>query len=197
MTARRLRGRIENILASRRRPSIGPRVAATRRAGTALSNIFSPARPNARSSITPRCCIPRCRTHCAAACAQWSSGAGLEWLVLTATRTSETLGAGWHESASTSAWVIPGHRMKAAEEHCVPLSRRSIEILREMEAMNRGPGVLRLRQAGQAGPADVPAAAAAARSSMGWCRWASKFVPRLVRRLHRLPARGHRARAGP
>lgn len=54
----------------------------------------------------------------------------LEFAILTATRTSEVLGATWGEVDSAKAiWTIPATRMKAGKEHRVPLPERAIEIL--------------------------------------------------------------------
>jgi integrase len=53
-----------------------------------------------------------------------------ELLILTATRTSEVLGATWTEvDLEAKVWTIPGARMKAGREHRVPLSARVVEIL--------------------------------------------------------------------
>ena len=58
----------------------------------------------------------------------------LEFCILTATRTSETLGTVWSElDLEKGVWVIPAQRMKAGHEHRVPLSPRAIEILKAME----------------------------------------------------------------
>jgi integrase len=54
----------------------------------------------------------------------------LEFLVLTAARTGEVLGAKWEEiDLKEKVWVIPAARMKMDAEHRVPLSDRSVEIL--------------------------------------------------------------------
>lgn len=53
----------------------------------------------------------------------------LEFLILTAGRTGEVLGARWSEIADGKTWVIPAARMKAAKEHRVPLSERAVELL--------------------------------------------------------------------
>ena len=59
----------------------------------------------------------------------------LEFLILTATRTNETLGAKWSEFNFTQYhWMIPRERMKAGREHRIPLSPRAIEILKLMQA---------------------------------------------------------------
>jgi hypothetical protein len=53
----------------------------------------------------------------------------LEFLILTATRTSEALNAAWVEFDFEAAiWTIPTTRMKARVEHRVPLSQRALEI---------------------------------------------------------------------
>lgn len=58
----------------------------------------------------------------------------LEFTLLTATRKSESRFAKWSEiNFKDRTWTIPGDRMKGGLEHCVPLSARAIEILREME----------------------------------------------------------------
>jgi integrase len=54
----------------------------------------------------------------------------LEFVILTATRTSEVLGATWGEvDLAKAIWTIPATRMKAGKEHRVPLPVRAIEIL--------------------------------------------------------------------
>ena len=59
----------------------------------------------------------------------------LEFLILTATRTNETLGARWDEvSLETATWTVPKERMKTGEEFSVPLSERALDILRTLEA---------------------------------------------------------------
>ena len=58
----------------------------------------------------------------------------LEFVILTATRTSEALNATWDEfDLDAEVWTIPAARMKARVEHRVPLSRPAIEILRDLE----------------------------------------------------------------
>ncbi|HEX4710678.1 tyrosine-type recombinase/integrase [Phenylobacterium sp.] len=54
----------------------------------------------------------------------------LEFLILTACRSSEVLGATWPEfDLQRRIWTIPASRTKAGREHRVPLSWRAIEIL--------------------------------------------------------------------
>jgi integrase len=58
----------------------------------------------------------------------------LEFLILTAARTGEVIGARWSEiDLLDKVWTLPAARMKAHREHRVPLSTRALEILREMQ----------------------------------------------------------------
>src|SRR5215831_1683903 len=60
----------------------------------------------------------------------------LEFLVLTATRTGETLGAIWDEvDIEARLWTIPAERMKAGKEHRVPLSGATLAVLEQMHAI--------------------------------------------------------------
>lgn len=61
------------------------------------------------------------------------SARALEFTILTAGRSGETLGARWAEIDVPSAtWTIPGHRMKGGRQHRVPLTDRAVAILEEM-----------------------------------------------------------------
>jgi integrase len=54
----------------------------------------------------------------------------LEFTILTAVRTSESIRARWDEiDAETAIWTIPGDRIKASREHRVPLSRAASKAL--------------------------------------------------------------------
>jgi integrase len=60
----------------------------------------------------------------------------LEFAILTAARTGEVRGATWSEfDLAEKLWTVPGERMKAGRVHRVPLSRRAVAILREMEKL--------------------------------------------------------------
>ncbi len=56
------------------------------------------------------------------------SALALEFTILTAARTSETLGAKRNEIQG-DIWIIPAERMKCEKEHRVPLVPRALEIL--------------------------------------------------------------------
>ena len=62
----------------------------------------------------------------------------LEFVILTATRTSEVLGATWSEvDLDKAIWTVPASRMKAGKEHRVPLSPRAVEILEAVEPLGK------------------------------------------------------------
>ena len=66
---------------------------------------------------------------------QNTAARALEFTILAAARTSETIGAAWNEiSRADKAWTVAGERMKAGKEHRVPLSARALEILEDMKA---------------------------------------------------------------
>jgi len=62
----------------------------------------------------------------------------LEFTILTAARTGETIGASMAEIAD-KAWTIPADRMKGAREHRVPLCDRALAIVNELAPL-RGRG---------------------------------------------------------
>jgi integrase len=72
----------------------------------------------------------------------------LEFIILTACRRGEVLGARWDEIDLTSkTWLIPPERMKRRKAHRVPLSDRAVAIIEEMRTVRRNeyvfPGVRR------------------------------------------------------
>ena len=57
----------------------------------------------------------------------------LEFLILTAARSGEVLGAIWAEiDISARVWTIPPERMKASKEHRVPLSDTAVRLLESL-----------------------------------------------------------------
>ena len=66
-----------------------------------------------------------------------------EFLVLTASRSGEVRTAEWSEIVWEAAtWEVPAARMKARRPHRVPLSGRTIEILREASCFGDGQGLV-------------------------------------------------------
>jgi len=61
----------------------------------------------------------------------------LRFLILTAARTSEVIGAMWSEIDLTARmWVIPAERMKARREHKVPLSDEALAVLDQARGLS-------------------------------------------------------------
>jgi len=61
----------------------------------------------------------------------------LEFMLLTAARTGEAVGARWDEidiDVAAKVWTVPAERMKAGREHRVPLCSRAVDILKTMKA---------------------------------------------------------------
>ena len=70
-----------------------------------------------------------------------STKLGLEFLILTATRSGEVRNARWNE-VNGSIWTIPAERMKAGVAHRIPLPSRCIEILEEAQKISSGSGFI-------------------------------------------------------
>jgi integrase len=61
------------------------------------------------------------------------SAQALEFCILTAARTGETVGAQWSEiNFETRLWTVPAERMKNGRAHVVPLSDRAVELLQQL-----------------------------------------------------------------
>jgi integrase len=70
-----------------------------------------------------------------------STRLALEFLILTATRTSEVLQATWSEiDLAAKEWTVPAERMKAKREFRVPLTDRALEVLKEARRLGDGAG---------------------------------------------------------
>jgi integrase len=67
------------------------------------------------------------------------AAAALEFLILTATRTGEVLGARWSEfDFSKNIWTIPADRMKAGRAHRIPLSPAASAVIERMRKIATG-----------------------------------------------------------
>ena len=139
-TASRLRGRIETILdAAKARGFIGQHVANPARWRGHLDKLLPKRGKLARGhhAAMPYSEVPafiaELRQRAAIA------ARALEFCILTATRSGETLAARWGEfDLDTKVWTVPAGRTKAAREHRVPLSERALAILDEMKAARTG-----------------------------------------------------------
>jgi integrase len=66
----------------------------------------------------------------------------LEFTILTAARTGETIGARWNEiDWDEQAWTVPANRIKGGMPHRVPLVPRAIEILKACHREDDNPYV--------------------------------------------------------
>ena len=66
---------------------------------------------------------------------------GIEFLILTATRSGEVRNARWDE-VDGSLWTIPAERMKAEVAHRIPLPSRCMEILASAKEISQGSGYI-------------------------------------------------------
>jgi integrase len=119
-----------------------------------------------------------------------------EFLILTAARTGEVLGARWGEvDLDAAVWTVPAERMKGGRAHRVPLAPRAVAILRRVRELGDGSGYVfpgRVEAALEHGLPDGAAAHGAGRHGPR----VPVVVPGLDRRAHRLPERGLRDGAG-
>lgn len=69
-----------------------------------------------------------------------SAERALEFLILTATRTGEIIGARWGEiDLAAATWTIPAERMKAGKEHRIPLSSAATALLKNLQTEEGNP----------------------------------------------------------
>ncbi|RJG00344.1 tyrosine-type recombinase/integrase [Noviherbaspirillum sedimenti] len=68
-----------------------------------------------------------------------TSARALDFLILTASRTNEVIGATWPEiDFDKATWTIPAERMKAKIAHTVPLSAPALAVLKQAETESKG-----------------------------------------------------------
>jgi integrase len=129
-TASRVRGRIESVLdwAATRRYRIGENPA---RWKGHLENLL-PKRSKVQK-VQHHAALPYAEIGGFMKVLRAQNGVAakaLEFLILTATRSGETIGAKWEEFDLVNAlWIIPGERMKTGREHRVPLSKAALAIV--------------------------------------------------------------------
>jgi integrase len=137
-TASRVRGRIENILDF-----------ATVR-GYRTGENPARLRGNLEHTLPARNKVRRVKHHPALPYAEmpdfWkalskqsgTAAQALRFTILTAARTGEVIGATWDEiDLEENVWTIPAERMKAGNEHRVPLSDATVAILKAMKKEKR------------------------------------------------------------
>jgi len=145
-TARRVRQRIGTVLDWAK--------AAGFRSGDNPVNAVAKGLPRQNDRATHHAAVPYAEVSAfLARLATTEAGASvkgaLEFLVLTAARTSEVVDARWSEiDFETATWIVPAERMKAGREHRVPLSARAVELLQEAKTAPTGEFVFPGRSAG-------------------------------------------------
>ena len=81
---------------------------------------------------------------------QATAALALEFAILTAARSGEVRGARWKElDLDLGVWTVPADRMKAGREHRVPLSRRALKIVTELQESGNGEFVFRGERLGR------------------------------------------------
>jgi integrase len=136
VTASRLRGRIERVLnAARALGHIDKDRANPARWKNHLDELLSKPKKLARGhhAAMPYDQLPEFVQRLRAI--NSTAALALEFLILTATRSGETLGARWDEvDFAKAVLTVAAERMKTGEAFSVPLSDRALAILRILEA---------------------------------------------------------------
>ena len=141
-TAKRLQGRIENVLDFAAAHNLRDPLNPARWRGH-LDKLLP--RPSRVSTVTHHPAMPY--TDLPAFMEELRqndsiSSLALQFLILTATRTSEVLLAEWIEiNQATKVWTIPANRMKTQKEHRVPLTDATITILGMLPRIDHNPFV--------------------------------------------------------
>ncbi len=135
-TASRLRGRIENVLDSAKAQGMRDGLENPARWKGHLKAIL-PARQRltrGHHAALPYDDLPTLLTALRAK--QSTAALALELCILTATRSGEILNAIWSEfDLAKGVWIIPAIRMKAGQEHRVPLTARALDILQSLQKL--------------------------------------------------------------
>jgi integrase len=140
-TSKRLRGRIEKILDAAKARRLRPMDAMNPAAWRGHLALLLPSQSKlarghhaalAWKDAPAFVATLRQRAALAARC--------LEFVILTAARSGEALGATWDEiNLQQKLWTVPASRMKAGVEHVVPLSSAAMRLLEALkpEAMSK------------------------------------------------------------
>ncbi|MDF3091156.1 tyrosine-type recombinase/integrase [Burkholderia semiarida] len=138
-TASRVRGRIESVLdwATVRGYRVGENPARLKGHLDTLLPKRSRVQKVEHHPALPYANLPDFMKELRAA--EGTAARALEFLILTATRTNETIGATWQEfDLNEGVWTVPAERMKMRKEHRVPLSVRAIALVRAQQKLKRG-----------------------------------------------------------
>lgn len=129
-TAVRLRGRIECILDWAITTGVRSGDNPARWKGR-LANMLPKPNKVANKSNQPALPIDAMPAFVTALRMRTGASRALEFLILTAARSSEVRGARWSEfDFDAKTWTVPGERMKSGRDHVVPLSERALAIVK-------------------------------------------------------------------
>jgi len=112
------------------------------------SSVISQALPKQTQKVKHRKSLPYhevagCLEAIRASGAKDATKLALELIVLTACRSGEARLADWSEiDLNKAEWTIPAQRMKAGNEHRIPLSGRAIEVLEAAKSLGDGSGLV-------------------------------------------------------
>lgn len=133
-TASRVRGRIESVLdwATARGHRVGENPARWR---GHLENLLP--RPSKVQKVNHHPALPYDEIGAFMANLRGREGIAaqaLDFLILTAGRTGEVVGARWREfNPKDAIWTVPAERVKSGREHRVPVSAPAVEVVRAMD----------------------------------------------------------------
>lgn len=133
-TARRVRQRIGTVLAWAK--AAGHRTGDNPVDGVAKGLPKQGTKDNHHAAL-PYAEVPAFISKLRATGSHKSAKLAFEFLILTASRTSETLKATWAEiDLEAKLWIIPAERMKVKRPHRVPLNARALMLLSEAKAIS-------------------------------------------------------------
>jgi integrase len=142
ITADRVRNRIELVLAFAMARHYRPRGDNPASWSTLKHTLSDPRRA---ATVTPHKAVPYAEVPTFMAELKRREGVGaqaLRFLILTAARTKEVVGATWDEiDLDAKLWTVPAERMKANKEHRVPLNAAAIDLLKSLYSETDNPNI--------------------------------------------------------
>ena len=140
-TARRVRQRVRTIL----KWGMAHGFIENNPAGEAIDGALAPMPKiiNGHLRALPYVEVPEAVEAIRAGRASIAAKLCIEWAILTAARSGEARGARWSEiDEDKRLWTIPAERMKAHQEHKVPLSDAAMAVLAKAKEIADGSGLL-------------------------------------------------------
>jgi integrase len=151
-TAGRVRGRIEKVLSAAKAKGLRPRDSFNPATWRGHLDILLPRQPRevrGHHAALPFADAPAFMTKLRARPAL--AARALEFTILTAARTGESIGARWNEvDLDAAIWTVPAGRMKAGAEHRVPLSSAALDLLKRLKPEKPEPDALIFGKGGRA-----------------------------------------------